>query len=82
MKYITNVKHIARGICKERSGKVYEKFQTLLDKNNISVYRVSKETGIPESTFSMWKKRNSTLDVRSLQKLSQFFGVTIEFFLD
>lgn len=34
---------------------LYKKFAELLRKNNKTTYQVSKDTGIPTSTFSNWK---------------------------
>ena len=51
---------------------MYEKFAELLVKNNKTAYTVSKETGIPQSVLS---------EVDKLQKLANYFGVSIEYFL-
>ena len=34
---------------------MYEKFEKLLKKNNVTPYRVHKETGISTATLSDWK---------------------------
>ena len=34
---------------------MYEKFETLLKQNNVTPYRVHKETGISTATLSDWK---------------------------
>ena len=36
--------------------KMYEIFEQLLKKRKITPYRVSKETGVPQSTLSDWKR--------------------------
>jgi transcriptional regulator with XRE-family HTH domain len=60
---------------------LYEKFAELLVKNNKTAYTVSKETGIPQSVLSDWKRGRSNPKVDKLQKLANYFGVSIEYFL-
>lgn len=61
---------------------MYEKFAELLEKNNKTVYQVSKETGIPQSVLSDWKRGRSTPKVDKLKILADYFGVSIEYFLE
>lgn len=61
---------------------MYKKFVELLDKVNKTTYRVSKETGIPQNVFSNWKSGRSTPKVDKLKILADYFGVTIEYFLE
>lgn len=60
----------------------YRNFEALLKAENTTVYRVSKETGIPASTFSDWKTGRSTPKTEKLKKIANYFGVTIEELLD
>lgn len=62
--------------------KVYEKFVELLGKTNKSTYQVSKDTGIKQSVFSNWKTGRSNPKVDKLKILAEYFGVSIEYFLD
>lgn len=61
---------------------MYEKFAELLVKNNKTAYAVSKETGISQSVLSDWKRGRSNPKVDKLQKLADYFGVSIEYFLE
>lgn len=61
---------------------MYKKFLELLEKHGLSVYQVSKDTGIPESTFSMWKKRGTPLTFPNMQKLADYFSVPLDFFTE
>lgn len=61
---------------------MYEKFAKLLKKTNKTAYQISKETGISTSTFSNWKAGRYTPKVNKLQKIADYFGVSIEYFLD
>lgn len=60
----------------------YERFEQLLRTKNATVYRLSKETGIPASTFSDWKTGRSTPKAEKLKKIARFFDVSIEYLLE
>ena len=60
----------------------YRNFEELLQKNETTVYRVAKETGIPASTFSDWKSGRSTPKAEKLKKIASFFGVSLEELID
>ncbi len=61
---------------------MYEKFATLLDETNKTAYQVSKDTGISTATLSNWKNGNYTPKVDKLKILADYFGVSIEYFLE
>ena len=61
---------------------MYEKFAKLLKKTNKTAYQISKETGISTSTLSNWKAGKYTPKVDKLKVLADYFGVSIEYFLD
>lgn len=61
---------------------MYEKFEALLEKHNMTAYRVAKVTGIPKSTFSEWKKGKYKPKIEKLQKIADFFGVPVTYFLE
>lgn len=61
---------------------MYEKFAELLEKTNKTAYRVSKDTGIAENIFSYWKAGRSKPKVDKLKILADYFGVSIEYFLE
>ena len=61
---------------------VYEKFAELLDKFNKTAYQVSKDTGIAQSVLSDWKRGISTPKTPKLKILADYFGVSIEYFLE
>lgn len=60
---------------------MYEKYKKLRDKKGVSDYKVAKETGITKSTFSDWASGRSSPKIEKLQKIADFFGVSIEYFL-
>ena len=61
---------------------LYEKFLALLEKTNKTAYQVSKDTGIAENIFSYWKTGRSKPKVDKLKILADYFGVSIEYFLE
>lgn len=61
---------------------MYKKFEELLSKFNKTAYRVSKDTGITASTFTDWKNGRSKPKLDKLKILADYFGVTIEYFLE
>ena len=60
---------------------MYEIFERLLRQAGVTAYRVSKETGIGASTFSDWKKGRSTPKQEKLQKIADYFGVSVEYLM-
>jgi len=61
---------------------LYKKYVQLRDSLGVTDYRVASDTGIPKSTFSDWKSGRSEPKVDKLQKLANYFGVSIEYFLE
>lgn len=62
--------------------KVYSRFSDLLQKNDLSSYRVSKDTGISQQTFSDWKIGKTQPKLDKLLKLAKYFNVPLEYFVD
>ena len=60
----------------------YKKFAELLKRNNITAYQVSKDTGIYSTLFSDWKSGKSKPKVDKIKILADYFGVSIDYFLD
>lgn len=58
---------------------MYDIFVKLLEKYGVTAYKVSKATGIAGSTFSDWKSGRSTPKQEKLQKIADYFGVTVEY---
>ncbi len=60
---------------------MYEIFVKLLEKYGITAYKVSKATGIGGSTFTDWKNGRSVPKQDKLQKIADYFGVTIDYLM-
>ena len=56
---------------------MFERIEQLMRENNVSAYKLSKETGIAQSTLSSWKNQNKIPRVDLLQKIDDYFGVEI-----
>ena len=61
---------------------MYKKFVELLEKTNKTAYQVSKDTEIAQSVLSDWKRGRSKPKVEKLKILADYFGVSIEYFLE
>lgn len=61
---------------------MYKKFKRLLDETGKTTYQVAKETGIAENIFSYWKHGRSNPKTDKLKILAEYFGVTIDYFLE
>ena len=60
---------------------IYDRYKTIRDSRNIKDSQVAKETGITKSTFSEWKSGKYTPKQDKLQKIADFFGVTIDYLM-
>ena len=56
---------------------MFERIEQLMRENSVSAYKLSKETGIAQSTLSSWKNQNKIPRVDLLQKIADYFGVEI-----
>lgn len=60
---------------------MYEIFLKLLEQKGVTAYKVGKETGIAASTFSDWKSGRSVPKQEKLQKIANYFGVTVDYLM-
>lgn len=56
----------------------YSYFEHLLKLHNTTVYRVAKETKIPNSTFTDWKNGRSYPKSDKLIKIADYFGLSLD----
>ena len=61
--------------------KMYSIFEELLQKHGVSTYKVSMETGIAQSVFSSWKRGISKPKQDKMQKIADYFNVSVEYLL-
>lgn len=61
---------------------LYENYAKLRDKNHMTDYYVSKQTGLNRSNFTSWRKGTSKPSRLSLESLSRFFDVPVNYFYE
>lgn len=61
---------------------MYKKYLEIRNKRGVTDYRVSKDTGITKSTFTDWKSGRSVPKVDKIKILADYFGVSLEYFLE
>ncbi len=57
---------------------MYSNFQQIIKKRGVTPYRVSKDTGIAQSTLSDWKSGRSVPKLDKLLKISEYLEVELE----
>ena len=60
---------------------MYEIFEQLLQKYGVTSYKVAKEAGVTQTVLSNWKTGRSTPTVKTLQKIADYFGVTVDYLM-
>lgn len=60
---------------------MYDIFERLCKERGVSEYRVGEATGIKGSTFYGWKTGKYTPKQDKLQKIADYFGVTVDYLL-
>lgn len=60
---------------------MYEVFEQLLQKHGISAYKVAKEAGVTQTALSNWKSGRNTPSTTTLQKIADYFGVSIDYLM-
>ena len=60
---------------------MWEVFERLCKEKGVTPYRVGEETGIKSSTFYGWKTGKYTPKQEKLQKIAEYFGVSVEYLM-
>lgn len=60
---------------------MYEVFEQLLQIHGVSSYKVSKDTGVTQTSLSNWKAGRSTPTTKTLQRIADYFGVTVDYLM-
>lgn len=60
----------------------YQKLKVAIKKSGVSMYQISKDTGIAQSTISRWKTQHSIPNLKTVRILADYFNVPISFFND
>lgn len=59
---------------------LYDKIKNVCKEKGVSVSFVEKESGLSNGTISKWNKSSPT--VNKLKAVANYFGVSIEYFLE
>lgn len=60
---------------------VYDNVKRLCKKRNTTIFALEKECGIANGTIGKWKLRNSNPTVATVQKIADYFGVSVGYLL-
>jgi len=60
---------------------VYKMYEKARDEKSLTDYEVAKQTGLSRSTLSEWKSGLHTPSLETLKKLADFFGKTVDYFI-
>ena len=60
---------------------MYKIFEALCNEHGVTPYRVCKDTGITTATISNWKAGRYVPKADKLQKIADYFGVSIEYLM-
>lgn len=60
---------------------MYSNFEKLLRIHNTTPYKVSKATGVAQSSLSDWKRNISVPKIDKLSKIAEYFAVPVDFLL-
>lgn len=60
----------------------YEKFKKLCDENGVTCNKVALEIGLSNATPTTWKKRGLTPRYETLQKIAEYFHVSVEYLIN
>jgi transcriptional regulator with XRE-family HTH domain len=50
-----------------------------MNQKGVTAYRVAKDTGLSTGLFSQWKKRMQKPSMDKLNKLADYFGVSVDY---
>ena len=60
---------------------MYEIFEKLMSERGLTHYKVSKATGVSQSSLSDWRLGKGVPGAKTLSKLAEFFGVSVDYLI-
>lgn len=60
---------------------IYDRIQQLMKAKNVTAATVCKNTGISSALMTQWKQRKQNPSGIKLQKVADYFGVSVDFLL-
>ena len=61
---------------------MYQKYVALRTAAGVTDYEVAKNTGVSTSTLTNWKYERYVPKIEKLKKIADYFGVSVEYFLE
>lgn len=58
---------------------MYDIFEQLLQKHGVTSYRVAKEANVTQTALSNWKSGRSIPSTKTLNKIADYFGVSLDY---
>lgn len=59
----------------------YDRFVDLCELNNVSLNKAATDIGLSNSTVTKWKKTGATPQTTTLNKISEYFNVSINYLI-
>ena len=59
----------------------YQRLSNLMAEKGVTAYMMGKETGISNRLIMYWKKGEKLPSSENLQKISEYFGVSVDYLL-
>ncbi len=77
----SNFRSVQKAFNPEKENDSYKVFELLLKEHDTTPYKVAKDTGIATATLSDWKNGKYTPKQDKMQKIADYFGVTIDYLM-
>lgn len=62
--------------------KTLQNIYGLIETRKTTAYKLCKEAGIPQSTFASWKSKDIVPSTKYLQKIADYFDVSVNYLLN
>lgn len=59
----------------------FKKIEALLTENGVTAYRMCKDLDLHTSSVTAWKQGLYSPSIKTLKKIADYFGVTVDYFL-
>lgn len=60
---------------------ILQRIEALRESREITIYKLAKSVGIPQSTYVTWIEKDRIPKVDKLQKIADYFDVTVEYLI-
>lgn len=60
----------------------YQRLQSLMKEKNITAKQLTSDLGLAKNSVTYWKQKGNTPKGDTLNSIAEYFGVSVDFFLD